>query len=224
MSGDKPHHYIAGQWCNIGKDCVGAIQALVDNGANINALDNKGRTALHILAEEFSKPGTCALGQDFVESGAALLIQNNANKNLKYKGKTAGEIAESKDAPVKTQTAFGKPPPANTGGSSPGTSGSGGGGGSAGDEGDDGGDGAPIVIIIVAVVAVVLLCAGAAFFLTRKKAPRTSVSSASGMTPATAVTATPATQTGVIVAQPAQGGPAAAAKPAPMIIMAPTGS
>lgn len=80
---------------------LGAIAALLDMGANVNARDAVGRTPLHLA-------GIGSRGVETVLGAVKLLLGGGANKNLKSQmGLTAGETARANSVDETVQVLLG---------------------------------------------------------------------------------------------------------------------
>jgi ankyrin repeat protein len=78
---------------------LSGVQFLVANGANVNAVDKRGNTALHIAAN--NRPGSGAIADALLRAGASLTVKN-------ADGKTPVDIAAVD--PVRGRGGFAPPP------------------------------------------------------------------------------------------------------------------
>ncbi len=96
----------AAQHCKYAKDItkeISLLKTMLDNGANINAQDKEGNTALHMLLSEFAHcPAWCSVHNHNTNNNiryiVKFLLKHGADKTIKnHKGETPFYVAYRKD-------------------------------------------------------------------------------------------------------------------------------
>lgn len=110
-SEDLPLHVVTQYFCAL--DCLGALEALLNAGANPNSKGSKrilSRTPLHLLADR-SKPGDCTTGDDKLVTGVQLMIDKGADPNQDDDERRSPlELAKYRGANQKILSALGDRP------------------------------------------------------------------------------------------------------------------